>query len=70
MVMVVVLTPPLFRAVIVYVVFVDNSVGVPDISPVLMLKLNPVGRAGLTEYPKIFEEESKPKYLRSSLVLS
>ena len=49
MVMVVVFTPPLFLAVIVYVVLVDNSVGVPEISPVNALRLNPAGRSGLTE---------------------
>ena len=69
MVMVVVFTPPLFLAVIVYVVLVDNSVGVPEISPVNALKFKPAGRSGLIEYPYIFEEESKVTYLRSSLVL-
>ena len=49
MVMVVVSTPPLFLTVIVYVVLVDNSVGVPEISPVLISKLNPAGKAGLME---------------------
>ena len=49
MVMVVVLAPPEFRAVIVNVVLVNNSVGVPEISPVAMFKLNPAGRSGLTE---------------------
>ena len=48
-VMVVVFTPPLFLTVIVYVVLVDNSVGVPEISPVLISKLNPAGKAGLME---------------------
>ena len=46
---VVVFVPPELRAVIVYVVLVDNSVGVPEISPVAMFKLNPAGKAGLTE---------------------
>ena len=49
MVMVVVLVPPVLRAVIVYVVLVDNSVGVPEISPVNAFRLNPAGRSGLTE---------------------
>ena len=48
-VMVVVFTPPLFLAVIVYVVLVDNSVGVPEISPVPVLKFSPAGRFGLIE---------------------
>ena len=46
---VVVFVPPELRAVIVYVVLVDNSVGVPEISPVLISKLNPAGKAGLME---------------------
>ena len=49
MVMVVVLVPPELRAVIVNVVLVNNSVGVPEISPVAMSKLNPAGKVGLTE---------------------
>ena len=49
MVMVVVVTPPLFLAVIVYVVLVDNSVGVPEISPLVKLKANPSGNDGLME---------------------
>ena len=49
MVIVVVFVPPEFRAVIVNVVLVNNSVGVPEISPVAMFKLNPAGRSGLTE---------------------
>ena len=48
-VIVVVFTPPLFLTVIVYVVLVDNSVGVPEISPVNAFRLNPAGRSGLTE---------------------
>ena len=49
MVMVVVFEPPVFQTVIVYVVLVDNSVGVPEISPVFMLISNPAGRLGLME---------------------
>ena len=49
MAMVVVFVPPELRTVIVYVVLVDNSVGVPEISPVLISKLNPAGKAGLME---------------------
>ena len=49
MVIVVVFTPPLFLAVIVYVVLVDNVVGVPEISPVKAFRLNPAGRLGLIE---------------------
>ena len=49
MVIVVVFMPPELRAVIVYVVLVDNSVGVPEISPVNAFRLNPAGRSGLTE---------------------
>jgi hypothetical protein len=49
MVIVVVFTPPLFLTVMVYVVLVDNSVGVPEISPVLISRLNPAGKAGLME---------------------
>ena len=49
MVMVVVFVPPELRTVIVYVVLVDNSVGVPEISPVIRFRVNPAGRAGLIE---------------------
>ena len=48
-VIVVVLVPPELRTVIVYVVLVESAVGVPEISPVPKSKLNPAGRAGLTE---------------------
>ena len=49
MVMVVVFEPPVFQAVIVYVLLVDNSVGVPEISPVNAFRFNPAGRLGLME---------------------
>ena len=49
MVIVVVLVPPELRTVIVNVVLVNNSDGVPEISPVLISKLNPAGKAGLME---------------------
>ena len=48
-VIVVVFVPPELRNVIVYVVLVESAVGVPEISPVIMFKLNPAGRAGLME---------------------
>ena len=48
-VIVVVFVPPELRTVIVYVVLVDNSVGVPEISPVIWFSVNPEGRSGLIE---------------------
>ena len=45
--MVVLLLPPLFVAVMVYVVAGDVAVGVPDITPVVELKVKPDGSPGL-----------------------
>ena len=50
MVMVVVFVPPEFRTVIVNVVLVNNSLGIPEIVPVVESMLKPVGRSGLMEY--------------------
>ena len=50
MVMVVVFVPPEFRTVIVNVVLVKSSLGVPEIVPVVESMLKPVGRSGLMEY--------------------
>ena len=47
--MVVVLVPPGFLAVIVYVVFAEIVVGVPEIVPVVISITRPVGKAGLIE---------------------
>ena len=41
-----VLGPVLFEAVTVYVLDAEAAVGVPEITPVLVLNDNPVGRAG------------------------
>ena len=49
---------------------VESAVGVPEISPVAMSKLNPAGRSGLTEYPYTFAEESIDTSLRLSFVVS
>jgi hypothetical protein len=68
--MVVVFVPPEFLDVIVYVVLLESVVGVPEISPVKILKLKPAGKFGLMEYPYIFEEESRAIYLRTSFVPS
>ena len=38
--------PPVFVAVIVYVVSGERTVGVPEISPVAVSKARPVGRSG------------------------
>ena len=46
------LVPAGLVAVIVYVVRALGVVGVPEISPVLVLKTKPVGRLGLMEYEK------------------
>lgn len=51
MVMVGVLDPAVLLAVIVYVVTLCATVGVPVIAPVDVLKLNPAGNAELIEYP-------------------
>ena len=50
MVMVVVFVPPEFRTVIVNVVLVKSSLGVPEIVPVVGCMLKPVGKSGLMEY--------------------
>ena len=50
MVMVVVFVPPELRTVIVNVVLVKSSLGVPEIVPVVGLILKPVGKSGLMEY--------------------
>ena len=50
-VIVVVLVPPELRTVIVNVVLVNNSLGVPEIVPVVGCMLNQFGRSGLMEYP-------------------
>ena len=47
---VVVLVPPELRTVIVNVVLVNNSLGIPEIVPVVGLILKPVGKSGLMEY--------------------
>ena len=49
-VIVVVLVPPELRTVIVNVVLVKSSLGVPEIVPVVESMLKPVGRSGLMEY--------------------
>ena len=49
-VVVVVLVPPELRTVIVNVVLVNNSLGIPEIVPVVGLILKPVGKSGLMEY--------------------
>ena len=61
MVIVVVLVPPELRTVIVYVVLVDNSVGVPEISPVFVLICKPAGKAGLIEYHR-YSTENLERY--------
>ena len=49
-VIVVVLVPPELRTVIVNVVLVKSSLGVPEIVPVVGCMLKPVGKSGLMEY--------------------
>ena len=46
---VVVPLPPAFVAVMVYVAIAVIAVGVPDITPVLVLSDKPAGNAGLTD---------------------
>ena len=41
--------PPALVAVMVYVVIVDNAVGVPDIVPVVVSNDKPAGNAGLID---------------------
>ena len=48
-VIVVVVVPPLFIAVIVYTVEAESTVGVPEISPVTSSILRPLGKSGLIE---------------------
>ena len=46
MVIEVVPTPPSLSAEIVYVVVAETPVGVPEIAPVVVLNINPDGKAG------------------------
>jgi hypothetical protein len=50
MVTVAVVEPAEFEAVTRYGVFAEIAVGVPEIVPVELFRLNPAGKAGLTEY--------------------
>ena len=47
---VVVILPPVFVALIVYVVVALTTVGVPDISPVAVSNRRPAGSAGAVSY--------------------
>ena len=62
MVTVAVSLPPVLVAVIVYIVDTASTVGVPEITPVPMLRVSPAGKLGEMEYPKIFDALSSVVY--------